>query len=60
MKQLPNDALSQGYRLVKPFHYEQVFSSKSANFTGTENEFIANGNGYEYIQLDKFTRRVIK
>ena len=41
--QLPDDAVSVGYREVRPYHFEQVFSSESADFTGTEREFIQNG-----------------
>lgn len=56
--QLPDDAVSVGYKETKPFHQEQVFQSKSANFTGTEKEFVAAGHGYEYVQTTPHTRSV--
>ena len=58
--QLPDDAVSVGYREVRPYHFEQVFSSESADFTGTEREFIQNGHAYGYIQIDEYTRHVLK
>lgn len=54
--QLPNDAVSAGYRQTRPFHHEQVFRSESAGFTGTEREFLEAGLAYAYIQLDRYTR----
>lgn len=57
--QLPNDAKAEGYKEVKPYHFEQVFSSKSANFTGTESEFVLAGKAYAYANKDKFTRSVL-
>lgn len=57
--QLPNDVQAVGYREVRPYHYEQVFKSSSCDFTGTEKEFLKAGHGYAYVQLDKFTRRVM-
>lgn len=57
--QLPDDVQSVGYRQVRPFHYEQVFTSKSANFTGTESEFVAAGLAHRFVQTDPFTRRVV-
>lgn len=57
--QLPNDVVSVGYKEVRPFHHEQVFQSDSAGFTGTEQEFVAAGHGYEYVQIDAYTRRVV-
>jgi len=59
MIQLPNDALAVGYKETRPFQWEQVFSSQSTNFVGTELEFVQSGHGYEYIQLDKHSRRVV-
>lgn len=53
---LPNDAESIGYQETSPFQWEQVFSSQSASFTGTEKEFLKAGHAYAYIQIDKFTR----
>ena len=58
--QLPNDAVSCGYKETRPFHFEQVFRSQSACFTGTEQEFVAAGHAYNFIQLDDFTRRVVQ
>ena len=57
--QLPNDVVAQGYKQTKPFHYEQVFTSASKNFTGTELEFLRAGLAYEYTQTDQFTRVAI-
>ena len=57
--QLPGDAASVGYAQVRPFHYEQVFRSEIAGFTGTESEFVKAGHGYAYVQVDQFTRRVV-
>lgn len=54
--QLPNDAVSVGYKQVRPFHHEQVFRSDSAGFTGTEREFLEAGRAYAYIQLGRYTR----
>lgn len=44
--QLPNDAIAAGYKEVRPFHHEQLFRSESAEFTGTEQEFVKAGHGY--------------
>lgn len=54
--QLPNDAVSVGYKEVRPFQHEQVFHSASASFTGTECEFAHAGHGYAYQQLDAHSR----
>ena len=54
--QLPNDAVSVGYRQTKPFHHEQVFTSSQHGFTGTEAEFVQAGIAYRYIQLDNHSR----
>jgi len=56
--QMPNDAKSVGYKEVRPFHHEQVFSSASAGFSGTELEFVQAGHAYQYVQIDAHTRRV--
>lgn len=56
--QLPDDVVAYGYKQVKPFHYEQVFSSVKVNFTGTELEFVVAGFAYKYIQIDANSRRV--
>jgi len=53
---LPDDAKTAGYKETAPFKWEQVFSSKSAKFTGTEREFLAAGHAYAYAQTDQFTR----
>lgn len=58
--QLPDDAVSVGYIKTSEFEFEQVFSSESADFTGTEREFIQNGHAYGYIQIDEYTRHVLK
>lgn len=58
LTQLPNDAVSHGYKQVRPFHHEQVFHSPSAGFTGTEAEFVAAGHAYHYVQLDQHRRSV--
>lgn len=57
--QLPNDATSAGYKQTRPYHYEQVFYSESAGFTGTEREFVQAGHACQYVQLDPFTRREV-
>jgi hypothetical protein len=57
--QLPDDVVAVGYKEVRPYHHEQVFQSTSAGFTGTEREFVAAGHGYEYVDLDPYTRRVL-
>jgi hypothetical protein len=54
--QLPNDVVSVGYKQTKPFKFEQVFFSKSKNFTGTEHEFLQKGFAYAYAQTSKYTR----
>ena len=58
--QLPDDAISCGYRQVGAFEYAQVFSSVSANFKGTEQEFAAAGKAYRYIQTSPYTRVVVQ
>jgi hypothetical protein len=58
--QLPDDVQAKGYKLVRPFHYEQVFYSPSKGFTGTEQEFMAAGLAYRYIQTGKYTRVLTK
>jgi hypothetical protein len=55
--QLPNDAVAVGYKETRPFHHEQVFQSQSAQFTGTEREFVKAGHAYQFVQVDQFTRR---
>lgn len=57
--QLPNDAEAIGYQQEKPFHYQQIFVSKSCNFSGTEHEFLKAGHAYAYIQTDKHTRLTV-
>ena len=57
--QLPNDAVSCGFRLVRPFEWAQLFSSVSCGFAGTEREFLAAGHAYAYVQIDAFTRRKV-
>ena len=57
--QLPNDAVASGYKETVPFHHAQVFHSPSRNFTGTEEEFLAAGYAYRYIQIEKYVRLVI-
>ena len=57
--QLPNDAQANGYKETRPFQWEQVFTSQSAGFTGTEREFLAAGHAYAYIQTGPFTRLAI-
>ena len=54
--QLPDDACSSGYTLTGPFHWEQVFTSLQAGFTGTAQEFVAAGHGYQYAESGPFTR----
>ena len=58
MVQLPDDAISTGYRQIRPFHHEQVFRSASAGFEGTEREFLDAGKAYAYTTIDNFTRHV--
>lgn len=57
--QLPNDVVSQGYKVVRPFHHEQVFHSPSIGFTGTERQFVEAGHAYAYRQTDVYTRCVV-
>ena len=54
--QLPNDVISVGYKQTKPYHYEQVFFSKSLDFTGTEHEFLQKSFAYAYVKTSKHTR----
>jgi hypothetical protein len=58
--QLPNDVQAAGYKQTRPFHHEQVFYSPSANFTGTEREFLQAGHAYAYIQLDTYARVTVQ
>ena len=57
--QLPNDAQANGYKETRPFQWEQVFTSQSAGFTGTEREFLAAGHAYAYLQTGPFTRLIV-
>lgn len=57
--ELPNDVKEAGYKCVRPYHYEQVYRSESVKFTGTVREFLASGYAYEYVDIDKYTRKVI-
>ena len=57
--QLPDDAVSVGYKEVRPFQHEQVFQSARFSFTGTEREFVQAGHGYAYQQLDAHARRTV-
>lgn len=54
--QLPDDAVSVGYKEVRPYHYAQIFHSPSRNFTGTEVEFLQADLAYAYVQIDNHTR----
>ena len=56
--QLPNDVVAVGYKEVRPYCHEQIFQSSSAGFTGSEREFVEAGHGYEYVQIDAYTRLV--
>lgn len=56
--QLPNDVVAVGYKEIRPYHHEQVFRSESADFTGTGDEFVKAGHGYEYVQTSPHTRHV--
>lgn len=58
LTQLPNDAVSVGYKQVRPFHHAQVFQSASAGFTGTEAEFVEAGHAYHYVQTSAHARVV--
>jgi hypothetical protein len=58
--QLPNDATAAGYKQTRPFHYEQVFHSNAAQFTGTELEFLKAGHAYKFVQVDQFTRAILE
>lgn len=59
LAQLPNDVQLMGYKQTKPYHYEPVYKSISADFIGTESDFVNTGNGYYYLQIDKYTRRTL-
>ena len=41
------------------FQFAQVFRSQSKNFEGTEAQFLEAGHAYEYVQVDRYTRRVV-
>ncbi len=56
---LPDDAVSIGYTKVSQFEFAQVFRSQSKNFEGTEAQFLEAGHAYQYVQIDKYTRRVV-
>ena len=58
--QLPNDVSISGYRRINSYTFETLFFSPSHNFVGTEEEFVKAGFGYKYIQIDRYTRRVIE
>lgn len=51
---LPDDAKPIRYRETRPFHWEQVF--QTADFVGTEEEFLRAGKAYAYHQTGQFTR----
>ena len=56
---MPNDAMAAIVKLLRPFHWEQTFTSASCDFTGTEREFVAAGHAYAYIDIDKHARRQV-
>lgn len=60
--QLPNDVQLVIYRKCKhnQFEYESIWFGGSANFSGSEHDFVIAGHGYHYVDIDKYTRRVIK
>jgi hypothetical protein len=57
---LPNDAKAVGYKETRPYQFDQVFSSESMGFTGTEKEFLNAGLAYAYFQGDQFSRYMVK
>ena len=54
--QLPDDAEALQYTQTGPYRFEQVFTSQSAECTGTERELLKAGKAYAYIQVDAHTR----
>ena len=56
MIQLPNDVKTVSQRMLSNYTVETVYYSPSNDFQGTEEEFVAAGLAYKYIQIDKFTR----
>ena len=56
---LPDDAVTAGYAKISEFQFAQVFRSQSKNFEGTEAQFLEAGHAYQYVQIDKYTRRVV-
>jgi len=59
LTQLPDDAKLIGYKQSRPFHFEAVYKSVSCDFIGSESDFVKSGNGYFYLQIDKYTRRAM-
>ena len=56
--QLPDDAISKGYKQTARYKYEQVFYSKKHNFTGTEKEFVSVGLAYQYYDFGNHKRLI--
>ena len=48
--QLPDDVIALGYSETRPFHFEQVFYSRSHDFKGTEREFVKAGLAYQFYE----------
>ena len=57
--QLPDDVKIISQRMMPNYQIETVYWSNSCNFTGTEQDFVADGYGYKYIQINKFERRLV-
>ena len=57
--QLPDDAKLVGYVRTGPYSFESVYTSQAAGMTGTEQEFLAAGHAYAYVQVDQHTRRLV-
>lgn len=57
LTQLPDNAIAAGYKMTRPYQWEQVF--KTPGFEGTEQEFIKAGLAYGYVNIGRGMRRVI-
>lgn len=55
MVSLPDDAVLKGY-VRNGWEWSAVYSSKSVDFEGTEEQFINAGYAYKYTQLGKYAR----
>lgn len=60
LSEIPEEWESHGYIQTRPYNYEQTFKNCQTGEIMTEKQMLAAGIIYQYIQIDKYTRQVIK